>query len=86
MKQLRGYAGKNTDSSQARQMYGEAMRKYGGMSEDALIGRLVDMVRAQKENGTFDEVQLIGFVNTISPHLSAQQRQRLESVLGLIGE
>ena len=85
MKQLRGYDGKNKNS-QAEQMYGEAMRKYGNMSEDALIGRLIEMVHAQKQNGTFDEVQLLGFVNTLTPHVNAQQRRRLESVLGMIDE
>ncbi|MCI8459115.1 MAG: hypothetical protein HFE46_05575 [Clostridia bacterium] len=85
MKQLRGYEGKK-NNAQAQQMYSEAMRKYGNLSEDALVGRLIDMVRAQKQNGTFDEVQLLGFVNTLSPHLSAQQRQKLESVLGMIDE
>ncbi len=85
MKQLRGYEGKK-NNAQAQQMYSEAMRKYGNLSEDALVGRLIDMVRAQKQNGTFDEVQLLGCVNTLSPHLSAQQRQKLESVLGMIDE
>ena len=85
MKQLRGYEGKK-NNAQAQQMYSEAMRKYGNLSEDALVGRLIDMVRAQKQNGTFDEVQLLGFVNTLSPHLSAQQRQKLDSVLGMIDE
>ena len=86
MKQLRGYEGKKNTDSRAQQLYGEAMRKYGGMSEEALVGRLVEMVRAQKKNGTFDEVQLLGFVNTLSPLLSPVQRQRLESVLGMIDE
>ena len=85
MKQLRGYEAKGK-SSRADMLYGEAMRKYGNMSEDALIGRLIEMVHAQKQNGTFDEVQLLGFVNTLTPHLNAQQRRRLESVLGMIDE
>ena len=85
MKQLRGYEGKARDAG-ARRMYDEAMHKYGGMSEEALVGKLIEMVGEQKRCGTFDEVQLLGFVNTITPHLSAQQRQRLESVLGMIGE
>lgn len=83
MKQLRGY---NGGDARARQMYGEAMRKFGNMSEDALVERLIDMVREQKRNGTFDEVQLLSFVNTLSPHLDAAQRKRLESVLGMIEE
>ena len=85
MKQLHGYEGKSRNA-QAERLYGEAMRKYGNMSEDALIGRLADMVHEQKRNGMFDEVQLLGFINTITPHLNAEQRQRLESLLGMIGE
>ena len=83
MKQLRGYEAKGK-SSRADMLYGEAMRKYGNMSEDALIGRLIEMVHAQKQNGTFDEVQLLGFVNTVSPHLNSQQRAKLESLLGML--
>lgn len=85
MKQLHGYEGKK-NNAQAERLYGEAMRKYGNLSEDALVSKLVEMVHTQKRDGTFDEVQLLGFVNTITPHLSAQQRQRLESVLGMIDE
>ena len=84
-KQLRGYDGKQS-GVQADQMYGEAMRKYGNLSEDALVSKLVEMVHKQKQEGTFDEVQLLGFINTITPHLNAQQRSRLEGVLGMIGE
>lgn len=85
MKQLRGYDGKG-NNAQAEQLYGEAMRKYGNMSEDSLISRLIEMVGEQKKNGTFDEVQLLSFVNTLTPHLNADQRRRLESVLGMISE
>ena len=85
MKQLRGYDGKN-GNEQANMLYGEAMRKYGNLSEDALVSRLVDMVHEQKRNGSFDEVQLLSFVNTITPHLSAEQRRRLEDVLGMLEE
>ncbi len=85
MKQLRGYEGKKSNGG-AQGLYDEAVRKYGNLSEDALVSKLIDLVREQKRNGVFDEVQLLGFVNTITPHLSAQQRQRLESVLGMIGE
>lgn len=83
MKQLRGYGGNNYGEG-AERMYYEAMRKYGNMSEDALVSKLIQTVREQKQNGTFDEVQLLGFVNTIAPHLSSEQRQRLESLLGMI--
>ena len=83
MKRLRGY-GQNGNEQDARAMYDEAMRKFGNMSEEALVERLIEIVRRQKTMGTFDEVQLLGFVNTLSPHLSAKQREKLESVLGMI--
>ena len=47
-KQLRGYDGKQS-GVQADQMYGEAMRKYGNLSEDALVSKLVEMVHKQKQ-------------------------------------
>ena len=83
MKQLRGYEAKGK-SSRADMLYGEAMRKYGNLGEDALISKLMEMVQEQKRNGTFDEVQLLGFVNTVSPHLNSQQRAILESLLGML--
>ena len=83
MKQLRGYEAKGK-SSRADMLYGEAMRKYGNLGEDALISKLMEMVQEQKRNGTFDEVQLLGFVNTVSPHLNSQQRANLESLLGML--
>ena len=84
MKKLSGYQGRN--ESQARGMYEEAVRRFGNMSEDALVGKLIDIVREQKSSGTFDEVQLLSFVNAVTPHLSPEQRKRLESLLGMIGE
>ena len=84
MKKLSGY--QNNNFSQARGMYDEAVRRFGGMSEDALVSKLIELVREQKSSGTFDEVQLLSFVNTVTPHLSAEQRKRLESLLGMIGE
>ncbi|MCI8487235.1 MAG: hypothetical protein HFE36_00820 [Clostridia bacterium] len=83
MKQLLGYEAKGK-SSRADMLYGEAMRKYGNLGEDALISKLMEMVQEQKRNGTFDEVQLLGFVNTVSPHLNSQQRAKLESLLGML--
>lgn len=85
MKQLRGYEGKN-GSVDTRELYDQALKKYGGMSQDALVSKLIEIVHAQKQAGTFDEVQLLGFINTISPHLNSAQRARLESVLGMIGD
>ncbi len=83
MKELRGY-GKN--ESNAQQMYREAQRKFGGMNEDALVDRLLHEIARQKSEGTFDEAQLLGFVNMLSPHLSAEKRRRLEEILGKIDE
>ncbi|MDE7394935.1 MAG: hypothetical protein K2M95_02295 [Clostridiales bacterium] len=80
MKELRGYGGKDD----ARRLYGEAQRKFGGLSENALMDRLLDEVARQKQSGTFNEEQLLGFVNTLSPHLSAEQRKKLEDILGKI--
>ena len=80
MKELRGYGGKED----AQRLYGEAQRKFGNLSEGALMDRLLEEVERQKRSGTFNEEQLLSFVNTLSPHLSAQQRRKLEEVLGRI--
>lgn len=83
MKELRGYGKSESDTER---MYREAQRKFGGMNEDALVDRLLREIARQKSEGTFDEVQLLGFINTLSPHLSAEKRRRLEEILGRIDE
>ena len=80
MKELRGYGGKED----AQRLYGEAQRKFGSLSESALMDRLLEEVARQKQNGTFNEEQILSFANTLSPHLTAEQRKRLEEILGKI--
>lgn len=90
MKQLRGFTNagreqqKNPENGLPQNLLDEAMKKYGGMNEDALISQLLSMVKAQKASGTYDESQMLSFINSVSPHLNEAQRGRLESLLEIL--
>lgn len=86
MKQLRGFNGhdSNGNSDVTNEMLSQARKKYGGMDENALIAQLLNNVKTQKQNGTYDPTQLLSFVNSISPTLTPEQRTRLESVITVL--
>lgn len=54
-----------------------AVRRYEGKSEAELIGEL----KSAQQSGLIDPNELSGVAARIAPMLSAEQRQRLESVL-----
>ena len=56
--------------------------KYGGKSEQELIGELA----ADKRSGIIDPNELASVAGKIAPMLTAEQKQRLESVLKQLGQ
>jgi len=87
MKQLRNYKLDKKDipdEVMANPAFGEAMAKYGGMGEDALIEQLLSQIRASKKAGTYNPAQTEGYVNMLSPHLSAAQREKLANIVRII--
>ena len=56
--------------------------KYGGKSEQELIGELA----AAKRSGIIDPNELASVAGKIAPMLTAEQKQRLESVLKQLGQ
>ena len=56
--------------------------KYGGKSEQELIGEL----SAAKRSGIIDPNELASVAGKIAPMLTAEQKQRLESVLKQLGQ
>ena len=64
--------------------FGEAMQKYGGMNEDALIEQLLTQIRTARKNGTYNPAQTESYVSMLSPHLSSAQREKLQNVLRII--
>ena len=87
MKQLRNFKqqkGVCPEAVAANPAFNEAMEKYGGMSEDALIEQLVSQVASAKQNGTYNAGQMQAYIQMLSPHLSEQQRNKLDNVLRVI--
>ena len=58
--------------------------KYKDMGEDALVGQLLSKVAESKRNGTYNSAELNSFVKMVSPHLTKQQKGRLERLVGVI--
>lgn len=54
---------------------------YSKNGQDKLIQDILANVRAQKARGTLDDEQLRRFAKTVSPMLSATQREKLEELL-----
>ena len=87
MKKLRGYnAGKEKipEAVKGNPAFMSAMSKYGGLSEDALVGKLLEQIRASHENGTYNPGQMQSYVSMLSPYLSAAQREKLGNIMKVI--
>ena len=57
---------------------------YSKNGQDKLIQDILSNVRAQKARGTLNDEQLRRFAKTVSPMLSATQREKLEELLRLL--
>lgn len=55
--------------------------KYKDLSEEELLDLLIKQVKTAKENGELDPEQTKNFVRLISPKLTDEQRQKLETVM-----
>ncbi len=87
MRSLRGYKGNENDKRQALKSLGvseEKVERYGAMSEDELIGELMNSVREQKANNTFDPKQLETLVTMVSPRLNDEQQAKLRDLVRLL--
>lgn len=86
MKQLRNFKKQNSipkGLSDNPQMQ-DALNKYGNLDEDALINQLVMQVRESRENGTYDENQMRGYIEMLSPHISQSQKEKLTNIISII--
>jgi len=70
-------AAANNVQPEVMQSVASAVRRYEGKSEEELIGEL----KSAQKSGLIDPNELSGVAARIAPMLSAEQRQRLESVL-----
>ena len=62
----------------------ENIGKYQGMGEDALVTQLMNQVNESKRNGTYNSAELKNFVKMVSPHLTREQKGKLERLVGVI--
>ena len=88
MRNLRGYGKRNGNSAEeVLKNFGvsnESAQKYAGLSEDELADELIKSVRESKRNGTFDAARMQAFVQMVSPRLSPEKREKLESIIKVI--
>lgn len=88
MRNLRGY-GKNGGNSTEEVLKklgvseGSA-RKYAGLDEDELADELIRAVKEAKRNGTFDAARMQAFVQMVSPRLSPEKSEKLQSIIRVI--
>lgn len=88
MRQLRNFDGRNHYGKPNRsqeELVQEAMQKYGGLDENALLAQLNRQVAASKANGTFNPAEVLEFASRISPMLSEAQREKLADLLREMG-
>ena len=81
-KNLKGFRGVN--SEQAQSDYDSARKKYGNLSEDALINELKRQIEKSKADGTYSSEKTMEYVSTITPYLSPRQKSRLDEILELL--
>jgi len=91
MRELKGFNSKNKEQNEKRHeesksssAINDAFEKYSGMNENALIEQLVLQIKSSKENGTYDASQMKYYIQMLSPHLSANQKEKLDNVLRII--
>jgi|GEM_PF-998807 len=93
MRELRNFkSGGNSGSTgggadnvtQANTIYKDAMAKYGGMEEDALIEQLVTQITTSKQKGTYNATQMNAYIQMLKPHLTDKQRSKLDNVMRVI--
>ncbi len=60
-------------------------KAYEGKSEEELLTDILRMAKENKANGTLSAEQLKDFEARVSPLLNAEQKERLQKVLGMLG-
>ena len=74
---------KQTDANTYKN-YEDAINKYSGMEENALMQEFLRVTKEQKENGTLDETQIENTYNMLYPMLNEEQRKNLDNLMKVI--
>lgn len=62
----------------------ETISQYENKSEDELMGDLQQMIKNGREDGSFSNEMLDGFMKNVAPMLDKQQQKRLEEIAKMI--
>jgi len=87
LKELRNFKKKSDENTKAEThnvTVEEAIKKYGGMGEDALIDQLIKQVSKAKTEGRYDPNQMQLYMQMLSPHLKPEQKEKLENILNFL--
>lgn len=60
------------------------MDKYGGRSEQELMGELFSLTDKQKQDGSFDAKAMQKTAESIMPMLTSEQQQKLNDILFML--
>ena len=62
----------------------KTIKEYEDKSEDELMGDLENMIRSGREDGSFSNEMLDGFMKNVAPMMNAAQRKRMEEIARMI--
>jgi len=62
----------------------DTLSQYENKSEDELMGDLQQMIKNGREDGSFSNEMLEGFMKNVAPMLNKQQQKRLDEIAKMI--
>lgn len=74
----------NSNDRIDREKIKKTAEAYRGKSDEELLAEIINMANRGKVDGTFSEEQLRRFTESVSPMLSEEQKQRLQTVSELL--
>ena len=58
--------------------------RYGGKSDEEMLGDILRAARQEKQDGTYSDAKIDEFVDSVSPMLNEEQRERLQKAIKMI--
>lgn len=79
------YSNQNAQSQDNRADFEKKFEQYKGKSQDELMSELMQVAGKMRADGTFDKQALENFYNNAQGFLNAEQRQRMRSLIDMLG-
>lgn len=73
------------NSADARQDFEKKFEQYKDKSQDELMSELMRVASKMRADGTFDKQALENFYNSAQSFLNPEQRQRMRSLIDMLG-